>query len=41
MGFQHMIDIVNAAAKWKGEEEGEKESEICTAVRRSLNSSQK
>jgi hypothetical protein len=37
-----MTDIVNAATKHKAEEEGgEDESEICIAVRRSLNSSQK
>jgi hypothetical protein len=44
VGFQHMThkDIVNAATKWKGEEKsGEDESEIHTALRRSLNSSQK
>jgi hypothetical protein len=35
-------DIANAAAKQRGEEEGgENESEICTAVRRNQNSSQK
>jgi hypothetical protein len=42
VGFQHMTDIVNAAAKQTGEEDGgEDKSEICTAMRRSLNSSQK
>jgi hypothetical protein len=42
MGFQHMTDIVNAAMKRKGEDEGrENLSEIHTAMRRSLNSSQK
>jgi hypothetical protein len=41
-GFQHMTDIVSAAAKQNGEEEGgEDESEICAAMRTSLNSSQK
>jgi hypothetical protein len=34
------MDTVNAAVKQKGEEGGEDESEICTAVRRSPNSSQ-
>jgi hypothetical protein len=42
VGFQHITVIVNAAAKQKGEEEGgEDESEICTAVRMSLNILQK
>jgi hypothetical protein len=36
VGFQHMTDIVSAAVKQKGEVGGEDESEICTAVRRSL-----
>jgi hypothetical protein len=45
IGFHHMTDrqtyIVNAAAKQKGEKKGGRMSEICTAVRRSLHSSQK
>jgi hypothetical protein len=39
--FQHITDIVHAAAKQKIEEEdGEDESETCTALRSSVNSSQ-
>jgi hypothetical protein len=46
VGFQHMTDrhyhTVNAIMKQKGQEKGgEDESEICIAVRRSLNSLQK
>jgi hypothetical protein len=44
VGFQHMTqtDTVNAAMKQNGRRRGgEDESEIHTAVRRSLNSSQK
>jgi hypothetical protein len=42
VGFQHMTDIVNAAMKQNGEEEGGKnENKIQTAIRRSLNSLQK
>jgi hypothetical protein len=46
VGFQHLTDrqtdIVNAATKQKGKEEGgEDKSEIRTAMKRSLNSSQK
>jgi hypothetical protein len=34
VGFQHVTDIVNAATKQKGEEEGRvDESEICIAMR--------
>jgi hypothetical protein len=40
VGFHHVTEIVNAAAKQEHDEEGV-ESEICTLVRISINSSQK
>jgi hypothetical protein len=41
LGFQHMTDIVSAVTNKKCEDEGGDETEIHTAVRKSLSSSQK